>query len=206
MRKGKKAAEWMLLRVGSEAFPGMCKKFTRSGLDVPSKSLSARECWNNAKFKHKVSNKDVNTVPAFVPAFLDTGKFGHSVFTLNKDKDGNRLCISVDVKDRDNDSRREVGVVRLKDLLKWGPLQGWTEDFDGVRVVDAPAKKPAPAKPAPKPKAPAKPAPAPARKTVKQIAQEVVDGKWGNGADRKLNLERAGYPYAAVQHEVNELL
>ena len=45
-----------------------------------------------------------------------------------------------------------------------------------------------------------------AKKTVAQLAQEVIDGKWGNGADRKKKLEASGYDYAAVQAEVNKML
>jgi hypothetical protein len=201
MRKGEKAAVWALNRVKSEAYPAMCKQFVRHSFDVPSKSGSARECFNEAKFKHKP--KDINDTPGYVPAFFDTGKWGHSVLTLGKDKDGNRLAISVDVQDKDGDGRKEVGVVRLKDFLKWGPFQGWTEDFDGVRVYSPPATK-APEKPKPTPTK--KPAPAPARKSTKVIAAEVIQGKWGNGAERKERLQKAGYPYAAVQQEVNNLL
>lgn len=43
-------------------------------------------------------------------------------------------------------------------------------------------------------------------KTVKQIAHEVIDGKWGNGEDRKIKLTKAGYDYKSVQAEVNKLL
>ena len=38
------------------------------------------------------------------------------------------------------------------------------------------------------------------------MAQEVIQGKWGNGNERKQKLESAGYNYAAVQAKVNELL
>lgn len=34
---------------------------------------------------------------------------------------------------------------------------------------------------------------------------EVLQGKWGNGAERKKRLEAAGYDYAAVQKKVNQL-
>lgn len=44
-----------------------------------------------------------------------------------------------------------------------------------------------------------------AAKGIGEIAREVVDGKWGNGADRKKRLEAAGYDYAAVQAEVNRI-
>jgi len=49
-------------------------------------------------------------------------------------------------------------------------------------------------------------APAPAGKSVSQIAQEVLDGKWGNGDDRKARLQSQGYNYDAVQAEVNRRL
>lgn len=42
-----------------------------------------------------------------------------------------------------------------------------------------------------------------ATKTVSQLADEVIAGKWGNGSDRKNRLESAGYDYSAVQAEVN---
>jgi surface antigen len=51
-----------------------------------------------------------------------------------------------------------------------------------------------------KPAAPAAPA-----KTVDELAKEVIDGKWGNGSDRKQRLTAAGYIYEAVQSRVNEL-
>ena len=44
------------------------------------------------------------------------------------------------------------------------------------------------------------------KKSVDQIAKEVIQGKWGNGADRKKRLEAAAYNYAEVQARVNELL
>lgn len=44
------------------------------------------------------------------------------------------------------------------------------------------------------------------KKTVDEIAREVIKGVWGNGADRKKRLTAAGYDYSAVQRRVNELL
>ena len=43
-------------------------------------------------------------------------------------------------------------------------------------------------------------------KTVDEVAQEVIVGKWGNGSDRKDRLTAAGYDYSQVQARVNELL
>lgn len=44
------------------------------------------------------------------------------------------------------------------------------------------------------------------KKTVVEIADEVIAGKWGNGSDRKKRLEAAGYNYATVQAAVNAKL
>lgn len=44
------------------------------------------------------------------------------------------------------------------------------------------------------------------RKTVFELAQEVLDGKWGNGDERKRRLTEAGYNYDAVQKKVNAIL
>lgn len=43
-------------------------------------------------------------------------------------------------------------------------------------------------------------------KSVAEIAQEVINGKWGNGEDRKSRLTAAGYDYSEVQQKVNDLL
>jgi phenylpyruvate tautomerase PptA (4-oxalocrotonate tautomerase family) len=44
------------------------------------------------------------------------------------------------------------------------------------------------------------------KKSVTVIAKEVIQGKWGNGAERKKKLEQAGYNYTEVQKKVNQLL
>lgn len=44
------------------------------------------------------------------------------------------------------------------------------------------------------------------QKSLDELAREVIDGKWGNGQDRKNRLTSAGYDYQAVQRRVNELL
>ena len=46
----------------------------------------------------------------------------------------------------------------------------------------------------------------PENKTIDELAQEVINGKWGNGEDRKKKLEEAGYDYNKVQDKVNEIL
>lgn len=44
------------------------------------------------------------------------------------------------------------------------------------------------------------------KKTVEMLAQEVISGVWGNGLERKKNLEKAGYDYKKVQLQVNKLV
>lgn len=44
------------------------------------------------------------------------------------------------------------------------------------------------------------------KKSVDEIAHEVIVGKWGNGNDRKIALEAAGYDYSTIQNKVNELM
>ena len=44
------------------------------------------------------------------------------------------------------------------------------------------------------------------KKSIEVIAQEVIDGKWGTGTDRKRKLENAGYNYNTVQNKVNDII
>ena len=44
------------------------------------------------------------------------------------------------------------------------------------------------------------------KKSLNEIAGEVINGKWGNGNDRKTRLEQAGYNYESVQAIVNARL
>lgn len=46
----------------------------------------------------------------------------------------------------------------------------------------------------------------PDKKSIDELAQEVIEGKWGNGVERKERLENAGYNYDEVQDKVNEIL
>lgn len=43
-------------------------------------------------------------------------------------------------------------------------------------------------------------------KTDVEIAKEVMQGKWGIGADRKKRLEQAGYDYNTIQMYVNRMI
>lgn len=43
-------------------------------------------------------------------------------------------------------------------------------------------------------------------KSNEDIAKEVIEGKWGNGSERKSNLIKAGYNYQTIQMLVNAML
>lgn len=45
-----------------------------------------------------------------------------------------------------------------------------------------------------------------AKKSVNTLAREVLAGRWGNGADRKARLTKAGYNYNKIQAAVNKLV
>ena len=44
------------------------------------------------------------------------------------------------------------------------------------------------------------------KKSIDELAKEVIRGDWGNGTERKEKLTAAGYDYATVQKRVNEML
>ena len=46
----------------------------------------------------------------------------------------------------------------------------------------------------------------PKKKTIDEIAKEVIQGLWGNGKERKDRLTKAGYNYSKVQKRVNDLI
>ena len=49
-------------------------------------------------------------------------------------------------------------------------------------------------------------APKAKRKTIEEVAKDVIKGKYGNGDERKEKLEAEGYNYKSVQSKVNKLL
>lgn len=52
----------------------------------------------------------------------------------------------------------------------------------------------------------ATPSPAPAKKSIDEVAQEVINGAYGNNPERKQRLEAEGYNYNEVQAVVNQKL
>ena len=129
-RTGLEAARWARGWRGDAAYHNMCKAFVRSSFAiVPSQSNTAIECYREARFKHPLTAATIEDTPYAVPVYFDTGNPAeHVVLAIRRDRQGHRLCVTTDA----NDGR--IGVVRLRDLLRWGPVIGWAEDMDNQRV------------------------------------------------------------------------
>lgn len=94
--------------------------------------------------------------------------------------------------------RVQVGAYSVKANAEAMLLKLRADGYEGYIVESAGNAAAAPA---------AKPeAVQPAKKSVDEIAREVINGKWGNGEERKQKLTAAGYDYKTIQKRVNELL
>ena len=95
---------------------------------------------------------------------------------------------------------RAVGALEDKARAEaWAALLQ-VEGFEVTVSELAPAPAPVPVpEPAPTPEPPRE-------KSLEEIAREVANGDWGNGAERRNRLTAAGYDYATVQKLVNKLL
>lgn len=129
VRTGRAAGAWFRDQVGKAEYHLMCKAFVAAGFNAePSTSPTAIAAWEQAEHKHPVH--DPEKVPAFVPVFLDTSNAAeHVAATVGRDRTGHRLVVSTDA-----GPGGTVGLVRLADLMRWGPIIGWTEDINHQRV------------------------------------------------------------------------
>ena len=82
--------------------------------------------------------------------------------------------------DEDGTRRHYKGGTKNGKWTKHGKMTAWL-DYSGIVT-------------------PAKPG-----KTAMEVAKEVCEGKWGNGAERKKLLTQAGYDYVEIQRLVNGL-
>lgn len=82
----------------------------------------------------------------------------------------------------------------------------WTGSEPPKEEKPEPAPEPTPA-PAPEPDPePVPEKPVENKKSIDELAKEVINGNWGNGKERADRLAAAGYDYQAVQNRVNEIL
>lgn len=142
VRKGNAAIAWGRGQITkpSQDWSRLCLMFVRSCHNVKAKYPDAGTAWDQAKYKHRTS--DPTSIPAGVPVFFETpGKADHVV-----ESTGAGLCLT---NDWGAGGKGKIRVARIGDIARtWGPLLGWTEDINGVRVYTPP-----PTMPAAKPKA-----------------------------------------------------
>lgn len=96
--------------------------------------------------------------------------------------------------------RVQIGAFSKKEnaenMLKKAKAAGFTDAFIATTIVESDA---------PKAETPKVETPKPTLLPLDEIAKQVINGKWGNGAERKQKLTAAGYDYKTVQNRVNEL-
>lgn len=90
--------------------------------------------------------------------------------------------------------RVQIGAFSKKEnaenMLKKAKAAGFTDAFIATTIVESDTPKEDPK---------------PTLLPLDEIAKQVINGKWGNGAERKQKLTAAGYDYKTVQNRVNEL-
>jgi len=95
--------------------------------------------------------------------------------------------------------RVQIGAFSKKEnaenMLKKAKAAGFTDAFIATTIVESDTPKVETPKEDPKP----------TLLPLDEIAKQVINGKWGNGAERKQKLTAAGYDYKTVQNRVNEL-
>ena len=123
--------------------------------------------------------------------FKRCGKINGAIFAYNAGKYGHTGMVLDASSNLVNDAN-------------WNPLRVGTHNINldavGAVYCCSPDMSPNPT-PAPKPA----PTPTPStKKSNEEIANEVIQGKWGNGQDRKNRLTAAGYDYNAIQAIVDK--
>ncbi len=95
--------------------------------------------------------------------------------------------------------RVQIGAFSKKEnaenMLKKAKAAGFTDAFIATTIVESDTPKVETPEEDPKP----------TLLPLDEIAKQVINGKWGNGAERKQKLTAAGYDYKTVQNRVNEL-
>ena len=164
-------------RIGKPGWSGWCEKFVRTAFGFSAKYPSAKVAYEASKKDGKIY-KDTNP-PAGVPVFWDIPKGVNAPYDHVALSIGNGQVISTSV-----GANKTPAIIKISRLTQiWGMnYLGWATHYHGVEVYKKPATS---------------------GKTVAQLAQEVIDGKHGNGDARKKSL---GSKYVAVQAEVNKIL
>lgn len=149
-------------------------------------------------------------VSGIVRAFCETLEKAGYVAGIYSMKSGLESCLTADVRSAYTNWVAHVGVTKTSysghDMWQYswkGSIPGISGDVDfNYCYRDFPAEIAAAGKNGYTANAPSEPA----AKSIDELAHEVMDGKWGNGEDRRQRLTAAGYDYGAVQAAVDALM
>jgi hypothetical protein len=103
---------------------GYCLRTMRNLFKVDALWLDAETAWEEAKFKHPVT--DLAKIPWGVLIWWTNGRHGHVALYI-----GNGWCITTDYK-----RAGYLCIARVDALASWcgGTFRGWTEDVNNVRI------------------------------------------------------------------------
>ncbi len=146
---------------------------------------TAIQHWNKIPAKYKTATKNVENAPKGTIIQCGNGE-GHIFISM-----GGGRGVSTDFP-----SVGKIGVGKISDILKHfsgNPVLGTARWINGrpIKGIEE-ASKPT--------------TPTTGKKSVDELAREVLRGDWGNGEDRRRRLTAAGYNYNAVQGRVNQIL
>lgn len=111
---------------------GYCLKTIRTLYAVPALYPDAETAWEEATRKHRTS--DPTEIPRGAPVWWVNGGHGHVALSLGED-----WCQSTDYQ-----RSGYLGRARISDLASWcgGRLVGWSEDLNGVNVLEKEQRDP----------------------------------------------------------------
>lgn len=160
-------------------FSGIPKMMKHYGLTEVQEHQTMSELWKELKKGNRVAIYLMGSRKGGNKGVHWTSG-GHFVCSVGyKEKDGKHY---VYIKDSNSTSKDRNGWITYEDNMRNDVSRVWSGKLNGT--LYGTTKK----------------------KSVSVIAQEVIDGKWGNGEERVEKLKGAGYDPEAVQKKVNELL
>lgn len=197
MRNFKETLEWYRRnqRTSQIGFnpDNMCLKVVRTARGIGALYPTAKRAQDATPKKHRFTRvRDLRRgMVLYYDHPRDGNTAGHVVTMIGRVKGANPDSLHDILVETNSVKRGELVVVRGDYFQKhWGdPFQFGATWLNGkeLDIPNHPNKK------------------RKGKKSVKKVAQEVINGKWGNGADRRKRLRDAGYKYVDVQKEVNRL-
>lgn len=158
-------------------FAGIPKMMSHYGLTEVKEHQTMSELWKELKKGNRVAIYLMGSRPGGSKRVHWTSG-GHFVCSVGYKYENKKHYVYV--KDSYSNSKLRNGWITYEENMRNDVVRVWSGKL--------PKKKAAP------------------KKSVDEVAQEVIDGKWGNGDERVKKLKAAGYDPDAVQKKVNELL